>query len=145
MVFFSVLLGVTHAQKNIVWTNFEDLNDSLREEAKPLIIFIHTDWCKYCKMQENTTFKDKKVVDNLNQNYYCLRLNAEAKEDIIFLNKIYQGKPDDYHTLAIYLFGENKPTFPTIIFFSEELLLKDRFIGYYRPSDFFDKIKAASN
>ena len=65
--------AVSQAQ-TIQWTAFSHLSDSLRAQKKPLMIFIHTDWCKYCKMQENTSFKDPELSEQLNQHFYCIKL-----------------------------------------------------------------------
>lgn len=122
--------------QEISWTQFEDLNDSLRKHSKPIMIFIHTDWCKYCKMQENTTFKDPEVVDFLNSNFYNLELNAEQKKTITFLGRSYSKPLDDYHELAEFLSSEEKKiTFPTTIFLNQHLEVELRKKGYQKKED----------
>jgi thioredoxin-related protein len=32
------------------------------ENPSPLLFFVHTSWCKYCKMMENITFKTQKLL-----------------------------------------------------------------------------------
>jgi thiol:disulfide interchange protein len=32
------------------------------ENPKPIVVFVHTSWCKYCKMMENITFKTQKLL-----------------------------------------------------------------------------------
>ena len=56
---------------------------SLTEEnPKKIFIDVYTDWCGWCKRMDNTTFKDSVMVKFLNDNFYCVKLNAEQKEDI---------------------------------------------------------------
>ena len=36
---FVIVFGFLSAQNQINWTSFDDINDSLRKEAKPVLIF----------------------------------------------------------------------------------------------------------
>lgn len=114
------------------WTSFDTLNDSLRKEKRPLLIFIHAEWCKYCRMQENTTFKDKEVVRHLNNMYYVLRIDGESKASVSFLNRTYNySTTSEYHELAEILGKqEGKLAFPTTVILDSQMQLKKRFPGY---------------
>lgn len=102
--------------------NFAQLNTHTFEEAeklsignpKPFVIFIHTDWCKICKMMENTTFKNKEVIQNLNDNFYFISFNAEDKKEIKFNKNIFKFKPkgtnSGIHELAELLSNQTYPT-----------------------------------
>ena len=57
--------------QDVNWVTFEELPKLTYKEAKPILIFIHTDWCKFCLMQEENTFSDSVVVKELNEHYYC--------------------------------------------------------------------------
>lgn len=102
------------------WTSIENLKDSLRANPKPILVFIHTDWCKYCKMQENITFQKPKLAASLSKNFYCIKINAESEEELAFLGRIYKpGKSGDYHSLAKMLGSKNeKLLFPTTVFYA---------------------------
>lgn len=129
-----VLGGTCSKAQTLRWTSFENLNDSLRKQRRPLLVFIHTDWCQYCKMMEAKTFTDPQVVSALNEQFYCLDLNAEQKHTLTFLNKKYKFKPSGVntgvHELAEVLGNEKgKLTYPTTVFFDQNLQLQSRFIG----------------
>lgn len=133
-----ITLGLkTGAQgQSIQWTAFEHLGDSLRTERKPLLVFIQTSWCKFCKMQEHTTFADKDLTQELNRKFYLLRLDAESKADILFLGRTYPFNPNGYHELAETLAkGNGEITFPTTLLFSENLQLLKRYSGYVGPEE----------
>ena len=98
-IFF--FLSFSAPAQNKYWTDFSNINDSLRAKPKPLMVFIHTDWCKYCKIQEETSFADTILLKALSKQYYCLKLNAESKENIHLLNYQFQSNSVDYHTLAL--------------------------------------------
>ncbi|MEM1137887.1 MAG: thioredoxin family protein, partial [Bacteroidota bacterium] len=55
--------------QDIEWVSFGDLSTKLRKEKRPILIFIYTDWCKFCKMQEKNTFKNPEIVSMLSQQY----------------------------------------------------------------------------
>ena len=94
--------------------------DSLQKiEERPLFIFVHTTWCKYCNAMEQTTFKDKSIIVALNKKYYCIFLDAETKEDIFFNDHLFKYKVTGYkigiHELAEQLTIINgQIAFPTI-------------------------------
>ena len=134
---FIIVVGFLSAQNQINWTSFDDINDSLRKEAKPVLVFIHTDWCKYCKMQENTTFKDVEVVQELNNFYYCIRLDAEVSDSIFFLGRVYDNSLNSYHELANFLGKINgKLSFPTTVVLDASLQLTERIIGLAKRENF---------
>ena len=47
---------------------------------------------------ENTTFKNQKVVNSINQNFYFIRFTAEEKQDINFTGKTFHSKPTGTNT-----------------------------------------------
>ena len=120
--------------QTLQWTSFDNLTDSLRKERRPLLVFIHTDWCKYCKMMEMKTFTDPVIVSTLNRHFYCLDLNAEEARSLTFLNKKYKFKPSGVNTgvqeLAEILGTENgKLSYPTTVFFDQNLQVQHRIVG----------------
>ncbi len=119
LFYFLILCCNANAQKSNLWTEFADLNDSLEVKVKPIMIYIGTDWCKYCKLQENTTFKDKKLMLEMSEKYYLLKLNAESKDSIFFMNKNYApaNQYQKYHELVVYLSQYlDELVFPTTLF-----------------------------
>lgn len=133
MGLFGLLRVETQAQTNL-WTSFEDLTDSLRKERRPVLVFIHTDWCTYCKMMELRTFSDATVASKLQEKFYCVRLNAEETQSITFLQRTYKFKPTGVktgvHELAQVLGTEKgKLSYPTTVFFDQNLQLQARMVG----------------
>ncbi|MEM8888801.1 MAG: thioredoxin family protein [Bacteroidota bacterium] len=123
------------------WTSFEELAELQRKEARPLMVFIHADWCKFCLMQENNTFSDKEIADYLNENYYVLKLNGESKEAIRFLGREYNftssGAGTGQHQLAELLGKvEGSLTYPTTVMLSPEFQLKGREVGFLNSDAF---------
>lgn len=93
-VIFLPLLAFSQLQSY----SFAQLDSLQKTEKKNIVVFIHTDWCKYCQSMKNTTFKDKKVIQLLNENFWFADLNAEEKQDIIFNGHTFKYKPTGNNT-----------------------------------------------
>jgi len=76
-------VGLAQLKEN----TFEQIDGS--SEKKPIVVFIHTDWCKRCLIMKNTTLKDKALIEELNKNYHFVSFNAESKKAIQFKNKTF--------------------------------------------------------
>lgn len=129
--------------QEVNWISFNELTNKMRTEPKSIVVFIHTDWCKFCAMQENSTFSDPKVVNELNENFYPVRLNAEEKNDIIFLNRQYRYKPSGagtgYHELAELLGKKDgKMSFPSTILLSKSWQVVKRETGFLTSNQFLE-------
>lgn len=99
--------------------SFEQIDSLQRNQNRKIIVFIHTDWCKYCQAMKNSTFKNEEVVKNLNNNFYFLTLNAEEKRAINFNSRKFvfktNGNATGIHELAYELANTNTQiTYPTI-------------------------------
>lgn len=98
LVFFFLFISYQNAISQIEISTFDSLEDKMKIAPKPVIVFIHTDWCMYCKNMESTTFKNTKVVQQLNENFYFISLNAESRETINFLNNSFYFLPNGSRT-----------------------------------------------
>lgn len=78
--------------------SFEEAEKLSKENPKPFVVFIHASWCKYCKMMENSTFKNQEIITILNNNFYFISLDAESKNDIHFNNQTFHFKPKGQNT-----------------------------------------------
>lgn len=114
---FLIVMFILIANQNFAQLKthtFEQAEQLSIENPKPFVIFIHTSWCKYCKMMENSTFKNKEVIHRLNENYYFISFDAEDKNDISFNNHVFKFKPkganSGIHQLAEALSNQTYPT-----------------------------------
>lgn len=87
--------------------SFAEAENLSKENPKPITIFIHTSWCNYCRMMENSTFKNPEIIALLNDNFYFISFDAESKDDIHFNNHTFRfksnGQNTGIHELAIEL------------------------------------------
>jgi thioredoxin-related protein len=101
--------------------NFEEIDSLQQLDKKRIVVFLNTDWCTYCQMMKSTTFKNDKVANALNKNFYFIDFNAENKRDVIFRGAIFKYKTTSgIHQLAEQLGTVNgKVAYPTICFLNE--------------------------
>ncbi|WP_413999812.1 thioredoxin family protein [Flavobacterium sp. W1B] len=114
--------------------SFEEVEQLSKENPKPIVIFIHTSWCNYCKIMENSTFKDPKIIAALNGHYYFIAFDAETRRDILFKNHRFQFEPTGpntgIHELAAALATiDNQVVYPTLT-----ILEKDNSILFQQHS-----------
>lgn len=115
---------------------FEEVEEIHQQIPKPILVFLYTDWCKICFGMKKTTFKNRKVIQFLNEKFYFIKLNAEEKQDITFLGKIFTYKPTGIntgmHELAAEL-GTIKKTiiYPTTIILNTVFEIDAQLTGLY--------------
>lgn len=85
-----------------------------KNQNRFVVVFIHTDWCKYCQAMKNTTFKDEEIAELLNQNFWFVDFNAEKKRDITFNGHIYKFRPTGNNT-GIHELAEQFTTFNGVV------------------------------
>jgi len=98
---------------------FEEAEKLSAENPKPFVIFIHTSWCNYCKMMEQSTFKNHEIITQLNTDFYLIALDAESKDAIFFNKHWFRFKPNGQktgiHELATALATiDSKVIYPTV-------------------------------
>lgn len=141
-----LLLVSIYAKAQINWISFDELPELMRKEPKKVFVFLETDWCKFCKMMKLTTFEDTAVINHLNNNYYCLRFNAESKKEVTFLGKKYayktSGEYAGKHQLAVFLGKTNNQLqFPTSVFLDAQFQLYSRTSTYLSAKYFLEIAK----
>ena len=124
--------------------SFEEVELMHRQNPKPILIYIFTDWCKFCFGMEKNTFKNKKVIETVNEQFYLVKLNAEEKKDITFLNKKFIYKPTGINTGIHELANElasikNIISYPTVTKLNSNFEIEFQKSGYLN-SKYFIKI-----
>ena len=120
------------AQKQeINWIGFEELEDSLKTETRPVFIYFYTDWCVYCKKMERNAFLDREIVKKLNTEFYAVKMNAESQEEIQFEGQTFTNEQsrtmrNGIHQIPILLASRNdKPiSFPVVMVLDKEFRVK---------------------
>ena len=137
-----IAVGFSNPLSIFAQTNTYELAkiDSLQKtEKRNLVVFIYTDWCRYCHSMKNTTFKDDPIIKILNENFWFSELNGEEKKDIRFRDHLFKFKPTGnstgIHELAEQLGTiEGQITYPTLCILNadyEIIFQYNQFISSY--------------
>ncbi|AXX93509.1 thiol:disulfide interchange protein [Malaciobacter molluscorum LMG 25693] len=119
----------TYEMSELSWKkvrNIEELNLSIKNSTKPVMLDFYADWCVACKEFEEITFKDKQVISKLKK--FTL-LKADVTKNTID-DKELQKK-----------FGIFGP--PGIIFWDKNAneIKKAKIIGYKNPKEFLENLE----
>lgn len=120
--------------------SFEQAEKLSKENPKPIVVFIHTSWCKNCNMMEKSTFIHQEIIAHLNQNFYFVSLDAESKENITFNNHTFEFKPNGQntgvHELAFALATINSQVvYPTLTILQSDLSILFQLTSFVNAKD----------
>ncbi|WP_409417787.1 thioredoxin family protein [Flavobacterium sp. PS2] len=121
--------------------SFEQIDSLQQIQKRKVIVFIHTDWCKYCQAMKNSTFKNKTIIAQLNAEFYFVDFNAEEKKTIRFNNQTFNYNPNGnssgVNELAIQLGTvKNQITYPIICVLNPENEIIFQDTNYHNAKDF---------
>lgn len=134
LVWGSILLpGFSFAQ--LKTHSFEQVEALQKTAPRHVVIFIHTDWCRYCDAMKTTTFKNAEVIKSLNEKFYLVQLNAEEKREVLFNNHRYKFKPNGTntgtHELAQALGTiEGKTGYPVLVMLNSKREIVFQYSGF---------------
>lgn len=122
------------AQK-IEWLTWDQAVEKMETEPRKLMIDVYTDWCGWCKRMDATTMKDATIIQQINQDWYAVKLDGEYKKNIEFKGRTYKFVPSGrrgYHELPAELMN-GKMSYPTLVFLDEEYAIIQPLAGYQKP------------
>jgi len=122
-LFTILLLLMTFAVKSqgeLQVHSFESLDSLQQQEQRPVLVFIHTDWCKFCKAMKARVFTDEKVQATLDNEFYFVMLDGESRAPIKFRGHTFNFRPTGnnvgVHELAEAIGTiEGKLEYPTLV------------------------------
>lgn len=147
-LFFSLTLVVLSAcfdhvvaqSKSVNWLSIEDAVIAQQNKPKPIMIDVYTHWCGPCKMMTSKTFSDERVASYLNENFYCVKFDAESPDSVFFQGNVYTNpdyKPDTPGRNGVHQFTRllNVGAYPTLFFFDDKLQALGPVTGYRTPAE----------
>ncbi len=131
LLFFCILLLnlslFSQAESNqLRISTFPEVEKLQKQTPKPIVVFLHTDWCKICHGMKTTTFKNKEVINLLNTYFYVVQLDGEEQKDIVWFGRKFHYKPNGSgtgtHELAQNLASiHGKISYPTTTILNSKL------------------------
>ena len=117
------------------WTTLDNAIELSRKDKKKILVDVYTDWCKWCKVMDEKTFKNKEIKSYLEDNYHLVKFNAEQKEEITFKGKSYtfvsNGRRGS-HSLASELL-DGQLSYPSLVVLDSDLNKLQTIRGYKSP------------
>lgn len=126
----------------IQWESIEGISN-LSGADKKILVFIYTDWCKWCKEMEGNSFNDPQVSDFVNEHFTAVKFNGEINQEIAFKNKTYRLKKEDnklFHELTSE-FNRGNVSYPSLVFLDTELNTIQAINGYRNREDLIKILK----
>ena len=105
--------------------DFDQALEDGRNWGKPVLTYLYTDTCPYCKEMEATTFKDPLLVEEMRDEYVWVKLNAETDPRGLELREQFSVS-----------------SYPTIVFTDYDGSEIDRLNGYIQALDFKQRIES---
>ncbi len=68
------------AKQKIKWYSYAKGIAAGKAEDKKIFLHFYADWCGYCKIMKNKTFKDTSVVAYLNKNFISIKVNSDREK-----------------------------------------------------------------
>ncbi len=128
------LLSQSNDVKLLSYT-FEQVEQLQKKKQKPVVVFIHTSWCKFCFAMKENTFTNPQVIRLLNENFYFISLDAEFKEPIQYMGHEFKYKKTSassgIHKLAETLATTAKGiSYPTTVILSSGNTIDEQIDSY---------------
>jgi len=80
---------------SIKWYSFDEGMAVGAAEGKKIYISFYADWCTYCKVMERETFKNPKVISQLNKNFISIKVDSDKEIKVTSMFRV-QGLPDNW-------------------------------------------------
>lgn len=130
-------------RKKPEFTSLDKLADKMATRPRPIVLFLHAPWCKFCENMKHTTFRDETVVDVLNQVYYAVSFDGMTDRDIVFNQETYHFTPTgsssgQHQFVEKYGVVNNAITYPTVVIFNKDYSVRSQHSGFMTAQELLD-------
>lgn len=139
-------LQLLSEEKKVEWLTFEQLEDSLAVNPKKVYIDFYTEWCSYCRKMDKEVYTKQEVIDNINNEYYAVKFDAQSQEVVSFggmefINDQTKISRTPIHQIAQILASrEDGFVPPAIVILNEDFKITERYFQYLDSDSLLDLI-----
>lgn len=125
-----------NAADEVKWMTLDEVQAAMKKKPKKVWVDVYTGWCGWCKVMDQKTFSNPNVIKYVNDNFYMVKVDAEQKEDIRFLGKMYAYQPERrVNAFAIELL-QGQLSYPSGVFMEENFQNPQIVPGYLDVPNF---------
>lgn len=125
-----------NAADEVKWMTLDEVQAAMKKKPKKVWVDVYTGWCGWCKVMDQKTFSNPNVIKYVNDNFYMVKVDAEQKEDIRFLGKMYPYQPERrVNAFAIELL-QGQLSYPSGVFMEENFQNPQIVPGYLDVPNF---------
>jgi len=100
----------------VKWYSVKEASNLCMNNNKPMLIYLQTDWCQSCKIEEGMIFKDTVIAKLINDNFYPVNFNAASQEIVsLFGQELTGNGKGNPHKLAQAILQQSFK-FPAFVF-----------------------------
>lgn len=132
--------GVTHAQDRPIpeyrvnWLTDLDLAlQKARQEKKPILVDIVTDWCAYCNLMDQRIYRKSDFAEYINKTFIPVRLNAECEDTLTFQGARFPYHPEQRVNELPYQLLGGRLEYPATAFLTSDGTLIQTVFGFIEP------------
>ena len=128
--------------EGIQWNSIQDIS-TLKDSDKKTLVFIYTDWCKWCKEMQESSFNDPEVTSFINEHFKAIKFNGESNKNISYKDKVYTLKKENnllFHELT-YEFNRGNISYPSLVFLDDDLNMIQAINGFRNKEDILKILK----
>lgn len=128
LLFFGMQQANGNGPQKIEWLSFDKAIAKAEKENKHMVIDFYTDWCHWCKVMDEQTYKNGNVVKMAKKSFVFAKINAESNEKLT-----YRGQQYSYRQFAAAL---GISGYPATVFFNGKGEFITKVSGFVKPDKF---------
>ena len=126
---------------------FEEVEQLQKIQQKPVVIFIHTFWCKFCYAMKEKTFTNAEVINLLNEKFYFITFDANFKGAVRYMGRSFNSKRISrsygIHELAEVLATTDKGiSYPTTVILDAKNTIDEQITTYLSAKQLLSGLNA---